>query len=206
MLLPFLGSAEVTQIGEEEINFEVEVRMQVVRLYIQLRPEQNYIVHFDFFLAVSNQESLWEETSLLVHDLRRHQVVLIRTLFTRLISLLLLIVGNVAAIRLCILDLLISIHCTTGQATCCDTVSALGCCSLRARRAIYRLNLLVTLLAAAIVIISGGASTAKLPPLFLGMYAEPRIINTLEEKVNVTEGLEVHHDFNDGAQRHICYL
>jgi len=58
MLLPFLGSAEVTQIGEEEINFEVEVRMQVVRLYIQLRPEQNYIVHFDFFLAVSNQESL----------------------------------------------------------------------------------------------------------------------------------------------------
>ena len=130
--------------------------------------------------------------------------MLIRTLLARLISLLLLIVGNIAAIWLSILDLLIAIHCTTGQATCCDTVSALGC-SLRARRVTHPLNLLETLLAAAIII-SGGACTAKLPSLFLRMYAEPRIINTLEEKVNVTERLEVHHDFDDGAQRHIIYL
>ena len=56
MLLPLLGPAHIAQVREEQVHFEVEVRVQVVWLDVQLRPEQDNVVDFDFFFAVADEE------------------------------------------------------------------------------------------------------------------------------------------------------
>lgn len=84
MLLPLFWPSQVAEIGEEEVHVKVEVGMKVVRLYVQLSPEQNDIVHFDLLLAVSNEESLAQEARVLVNDLRGKQVVVVGSLLGRL--------------------------------------------------------------------------------------------------------------------------
>ena len=44
--------------------------------------------------------------------------------------------------------------------------------------------------------------TLDLSLFLLGVQTEARIVDALEEKVDVAERLEVDDDFDDGAQRH----
>lgn len=103
-----------------------------------------------------------------------------------LLGLFLLVVRHIAAVGLCVLDLVVmvgwlgprceSVTCLARNLVCCCSIGILG---------------------------SLGACLRKQLSLLLARVdARASVVDTLEEKVDVSERLEVNYDFNDGAQRH----
>ena len=82
------------------------------------------------------------------------------------------------------------------QATSCDSIAALAglvvcfvcCCGVRILGCLIVCQTLIC--------------TLELSLFLLGVQTEARIVDALEEKVDVAERLEVDNDFDDGAQRH----
>ena len=81
------------------------------------------------------------------------------------------------------------------QSTGCDSIAALA--NLVIRFVCCRLVSILTL-----VVGQSLVWTLELALFLLGMQTEARIVDALEEKVDVAERLEVDNDFDDGAQRH----
>ena len=57
MLLPFFWPAQITQIGEEQVDLEVEIRVQVVRFHVELSSEEHNVIDFYLLFAISDQRS-----------------------------------------------------------------------------------------------------------------------------------------------------
>lgn len=58
VLLPLLGPAQVTQVGEEKVDLKIIFAIHVARFDVELGAEEHHIVHFHLFLAVADQECL----------------------------------------------------------------------------------------------------------------------------------------------------
>ena len=127
--------------------------MEVVRFYIELGSEQHHIVDFDLFFTVANQEGFAQKAGLFVYYLRGHEVVLVGALLVSLGGLLLLVVGDIAAVRLCVFDL-ISLF--------VDTISICGSLALRPSSLSIRL---VRLIRSWVLVGCVGATASQLTPL-----------------------------------------
>ena len=104
----------------------------------------------------------------------------------RLLGLLLLVVRHIAAVGLCVLDLVVIVghlgpRC---ESVTCLARSLIGCRSI------------------AILCCLGACLGRQLSLLLARVDARASVVDALEEEVDVSERLEVNYDFNDGAQRH----
>ena len=99
--------------------------MQIVRFDVKFGPEKHYVVYLDFLFAVADQESLGKKAGLVVDDLSWHQVVVVGGLLTGLGRLVLLVVADVAAIGLRVLDM-VRVVLPLRQPTRSDAVATLA--------------------------------------------------------------------------------
>jgi hypothetical protein len=56
LMLPLLGPAHHRQIREEQLELQVKLSVQVIRVHVDLRSEQANIIDFHFFFAISYEE------------------------------------------------------------------------------------------------------------------------------------------------------
>ncbi len=56
VLLPFLRAAQSMQVREENLEIKVEGCVQILRFYVQLRPEEANVVDLHFLLTVADEE------------------------------------------------------------------------------------------------------------------------------------------------------
>ena len=120
---------------------------------------------------------------------------MVRSLLTSFRCFFLLVVADVATVRLRIFNLL-SVMLPLYQSACRDSVTTLV-------GHLVRVICIIGLLTGLIVnLCSVGALYLSL--FLFRVQAEARVINPLKEKVDVAERLEVDNDFHDGAQRHYC--
>ena len=125
--------------------------MEIVRLYIKLCSKQYHIIDLDLFFTIANQKGFAQETSLLIYDLRGHEVVLVRALLVSLGGLLLLIVGDIAAVGLSVFDL-VGLFVRTFTGMLALSSSSLCIC-------------LVRLICSLVLVSCVGASASQLSPL-----------------------------------------
>lgn len=142
--------------------------MQVVGFYVKFCPEQYDIIDFNFFFTVANEECFTQKARLLVHDLRRHQVVVVAALLGCLGCFLLLVVRHVAAVGLRVLNLDACVGGSCGHPVACLSLRCTGCAAL---------IVLIGLTA------SGGSRGFWLEKwlFFLGVNPKARVVNALEE-------------------------
>ena len=165
MLLPLFWPTKIAEVREEEISLQVEFCVQVVRFYVKFCSEKHDIVNFDLLLAVPDQKRLRQETALFINNLWWHQVMMIRSLLLSLWSLLLLVVGDVWTIWLSIFYL------------------AVWFCWLKSTRRVLLFRFLLRSLW------TWGVW------FLLIMDTEPRVVNTLEEQINVSKWFKMNHNF-----------
>lgn len=76
-LLPLFRPSNAIKVRKMQLNFQEEISVEIVRFYTKFSSEENDVIDFYLFFAVSDQECLRLKHMVIVLNLAWHQVMMV---------------------------------------------------------------------------------------------------------------------------------